>query len=424
MKIKINISNCILVFGISSLILNTITRMSLFEITGFHISNVINYGDAINFIAIISILCILVIGKSLRFELFSTFLVVIYSILILTSNYINNNRTGIVVFIASILPGLILIIIKFKNVNFENIFRNFLKIYNFIIIFIFSIGVIDFFIGGVVNKFIAENMSIESWGNMIITENQVYGFRLATILGSPLMNAFYSLVFLVSNNVYYNEYKNKLLNKYFVFSFTIITISLTGSRSALFIALVYIICVELLGRKKFFEMIVMLIILAILFQTNLFQSTVYSRLQLGFMNSTDARYQIWGNFQNNSYGDYNIFIGKGYNYSRLLTTGSTAATSTSNFEYPILMFLFDNGLIATCLYYWLFAVQPSIIFLKKKNYELFFSYGALLVLLNTFNAIAQFYDFNLALAFIQMLFIGISYNNEGKYTAIYSKKIK
>ncbi|MEH7146453.1 hypothetical protein [Priestia megaterium] len=413
-EFKFSSTNLLLTFGVAAFIFNTITRMSIYELTGLNPGKFIAYGDGINFLAIFCVIGILLLNMRRPPYMISILVLFLYSLGIIISN--SHNKTGLMVYFTSVLPAFILLCVRFRKIDVNKIFKSFLRIYNIVIILALSFGIIDFFLKGTINQFIADYMSTESWGNMIRKENSVYGFRMITVMGSPLMNAFYAMVFLVLNNIYETTYHKKLLNKYFVYSFAIIAIALTGSRSALVLALIYIICTELVGRIKIFEIIVILGLLISIFNTSLFESTVYSRFQLGFFNETDARSLVMQNFMANRYGDFGILSGGGYNYSRELT--ATLPGSTLNFEYPLLMFLFDNGAMVTLAYYFFIIGLPVYSLLRMKKFKYLFGYLILAVYLNTFNVIAQYYDFNLALAFLQVLLIWLAKEKSNKNKVI------
>ncbi|WP_336790596.1 hypothetical protein [Paenibacillus sp. MMO-177] len=400
-KIKFNSSHLLLFFGVAVFIVNTITRMSISQFIGFGPGKVIPYGDSINFIAIGCVLGIILLNFMKRPNILIILFLPLYSLCVLYSNI--NNKAGVAVFLTSVLPAFLLLCVKYNNLDITTVFKSFLKIYNLIIIVIFSLGIIDFFLHGIINEFIANHMSTESWATMIRTENKVYGFRMITVLGAPLMNAFYVLVFLILNKIYEHRFGIRLLNKYFLYGFSMVTIALTGSRSALLIALVYIAFAELFGRKKIIELIVIVITLLLIFNSSLFKETIYSRFELGFNNENDARYTLFENLKSNKYGEFGVLTGGGYNYSRTLTASSS--NSAVNFEYPVLMFLFDNGIIATSIYYLITVFIPLIILLRLRNINYLVGYLLIIVYLNLSNAIAQFYDFNMALAFLQIVLI-------------------
>ena len=134
--------------------------------------------------------------------------------------------------------------------------------------------------------------------------------------------------------------------------------------------------------------------------TDLFQETVGARLKLGFNNENDARYMLWTMFTENKFGSLQLFSGGGYNYSRSLTGSLYSYATSLNFEYPILMFAFDYGIVATILYYLIFLAAPCIKLLSEKKKFALFSYCIIFAFLQTCNISSQFYDFNLQLGFI------------------------
>jgi len=360
MKIVLSKKNLLLLFGTSSFIYNSVLRSSIFTFIGVDLPWILG---SINIFAILAVMLLLT-QKTIslkKINLVSLFLIFVFLLILYTSNRENGNSLGILVLVFSILPGICIIYLSYKKVNFNELFRDFLKFYNFIVIMVLTFGIIDYFLGGVINIFLARYMSTPSWAKMITSENSTYGFRMCTILGSPLMNAYYSLVLLVLNKVYEKTNNGGLINTYFLYSFCITTIALTGSRTALIIGLVYILFAELRYSRvwKFgFSTMIMIVIL----NSNLFQSTVGNRMKIGFISQSESRFYVIQNFLSFKYGEISLLGGGGYNFSRLLT--STKVNEMMNFEFPFLMFLFDYGIVATSIYYLFFLIFPVIVFLR------------------------------------------------------------
>lgn len=405
MKIIVGKKQLILLFGVSAFLLNYVVRSSFTHVTGISLPGL---WGALNLPAIIAVLLIIVLfthryklnKKNVR--LFYFLVLFLYIALVTYSNEKNGNEIGKWVLYGSIIPGVFMCGFKYDTVNFKDLFNKFLKIMNVAFYTIFAIGIMDYFLGGIVNNFLAERLSDEGWAAMIRGENATYGFRMCTIIGAPLMNAFYALVMMGLNAVYKRTTGKAVFNLYVTYIIGMLTIFLTGSRTALLLGVVLIAFCELKEKWAMGKIFLLVMAFAVLINTQLFQETVGARMKLGFMNETDARYSLWLSFVNHKYGRLNMFSGGGYNYSRELT--ATALSKTMNFEYPVLMFLFDYGIIATILYYVIFLIYPIIRLVKRKQFFMIFSYCILFVFLQTCNITAQFYDFNLQLGFIILIF--------------------
>lgn len=360
----------------------------------------------LNWIAIISEIIFIGLffrSSQINFSIKNFLLLVIYAIIVYTSNSLQQNNIGHYVFFATILPAILLSFINYSRINILNLMRSFLKVYNPVIGIILVIGVLDYFIGGLFNNFLKSYFYNDLWSEMVDIENKYNKFRMFTIIGTPLMNAFYALVLLCMNLVYKKLSGSMIGNQILIYLISISAIIATGSRAALFISIAVIIVSEFYGKVYTSRLVLLLIGSLILLNTSFFQETAGNRLNLGFNNDSDARYQLFQLFLNNKFGEINYFSGGGYNYSRELTSSITKSQTMQNFEYPILMFLYDYGIVATIIYYFFFLLLPILAMVKFRQRYYLFIYCSLFAFLQTCNMTAQFYDFNLQLSFVFIL---------------------
>lgn len=399
---KIKKSKLLLIFGFAAFLLNSMTRGVFFHVTGITLPGMIGSANWIAIIVEIIMLGIVVqVGRRKRNK--NSLLVVIltlYTLLVTLTNIVAHNYVGHWVLFASIIPAIILLRINFDNIDMLKLFKKFLIKFNFVICFIFIVGIADFFLGGIVNNLIKNYLYDESWAKTVTIENEAYGFRMFTVIGTPLMNAFYALVMLSLNAIYKKLTGSIVGNQSLIYGVSILAIFTTGSRSALFFGVSIIVISELFDKLRLYKVLFLLSVFFILINTPLFQDTVGNRLSLGFMNDTDARYQLFQMFLNNDFGKIKVFSGGGYNFSRVLTSSLDENMTTLNFEYPVLMFLYDFGILATTLYYVMFLILPIRHWIKHKQPYIVAMYCILFAFLQTCNMSAQFYDFNLQLGFI------------------------
>ena len=405
MKIRINSQKAFLCFGIAVFFINSVFRNSIYAFTGINLPGMVG---TLNLIAIIALFYLIFHHgiKKTKGNFILLLVIMLYVFLTAISNFRSVSEVSQYVLWGSILPGMLVSLMDSEKIQWDSFFRSFLKSVNIILILVFLLGIADYFLGGVINSFLANYMSDENWAMMIRRENEVYGFRMCTILGAPLMNAFYALALLVMNTVYAKKYKKWLIPVAVLYGVTMMTIFLTGSRTALVLGVAYIAFSELAGKWGILRIIFLVGVFIILINTPVFQETVGNRLQIGFMNESDLRYKLFSMFMDNKFGKIKWFGGGGYNYSRYLT--SSLSSVKSNFEYPFLMFAFDYGIISTVFYYIIFCVVPLIKFVREKKFIIVSSYIVLFAFLQTCNIVAQFYDFNMAMGFIIALFTGIS----------------
>ena len=398
---KLNDRTTIEMIGISAFILNSVFRNSILYLCGLGDESIGN----INFLAVLNIILFLMLVKKPVKDYKMVIFICVYLVLACLSNFLNNKMVGIELIMISVFPGMLIAVLNESTVKIDAVDK-WLYCFNTVYIIVFSFGILDYFLGGRINVFIAQNMSSDSWSQMILSENRVNGFRMCTILGAPLMNAFYVLVFVVINRLFALYYK-ELLNKWFVYIFAFIVIALTGSRTAIILLMVCALVFELKAKLGVFRIAIIILLFILLINTRLFQDTIVRRLQLGFIDPNSGRYQLLLNVINGQYSKIHMFIGGGYNYSRQLT--ATSNTVTRNFEFPFLMFAYDYGIISTILYYLVFLVYPVIIVVKRKCYMLLFSYMILFLCLQTFNGLTNFYDLNIGLGFIVLVIKIFSY---------------
>ena len=420
MKIYFDKKRCLFLFGIAVFMLNSVCRDSFMNLFGLQLPRIL---AAPNLLAIACLLLIIYIGiydSLYSYQYALAALVTIYTVIVFVSDlggdkaYTTN--VGQYVLWTSILPALALMLPDYENVDFRSLLSLFTAAYDIIFIPILCLGIADFFMGGVINNFLAVHMSSVVWAAMIRLQNSIYGFRMCTIMGAPLMNAFYAMVLMVLNRVYWEVFHKTLVNRFLIYAIGIVAIALTGSRAALIIAVVYILVIELTGRMGLMRVFPIVALFIIFFNTEAFQQTVGARFKLGFTSANEARYKLWQAFIGNEYGGVRLFAGGGYNYSRWLT--SNMLNTTMNFEYPALMFLYDYGILATVIYYLLTGVIPLAVMVTKEKYGMAFGYLVLFAFLQTFNCLAQFYDMNMELMFLAILFCGLAMMGRGKAPAL------
>lgn len=402
----------ILLFGISVLLLNSVLRSSFFHVTGLRFPG---HLSSVNLLAIFALFIVFVLYirdihiTPLHTRVVFLLLSLAFVVLVTYSNYTGGTTMGHWVLFGSIVPGLLLYGFEFLDVDYKLMFTHLLKIFDVALTVLFCIGILDYLVlGGLVNNFIAGTLSEPGWAQMIRAEFDAYGYRMCTIIGAPLFNAFYALLYIMLNSIYERYYNRGIMNKWVVYTIGLVTIFLTGSRVALVVGISLALFSELTKRWGMLRVIVVIIGLIIVVNTPLFQNTIGVRLNNGFMNETDARYKLIVELANNRFGMPGIFSGGGYNYSRELTAMSIANSKTINFEYPFLMFAFDYGIVATVIYYILFFIIPEIELIVSGHRFAAFTYLLVFGSVQTFNMVAQFYDANLQLAFLMVLLSGIA----------------
>lgn len=393
MDLKINSKDVFLFYGFNVVIFNTIFRMSIFS--ALHVENILpnGYLYVINFVAFIAVLMLLYLcgPQKKDFLLFLMLAVIVLS---------SCNLGGMLLSISCILLP-IFITLMTEKVDLEEVSQRFLGFFMPFTTCIFVMGLVDYAIGGRINNFLVEYMATESWGHMIINENLQNGYRFCSIIGSPLMNATFALVYLVFSDVSYSYKKKSETIRIARYLLAMLTIVITGSRTALLLGAAYILYMTLFikGRRK--EFFLLLILVFALINGDVFLSTVGRRLANNTLEE-DWRYKLIVKTFSGEFGCVRFLGGGGFGSSRVVTG---VLGGTINFELPILMYLFDYGVIATVIIYLFILVMPVYRFIKMKKTGNMVRYLVIFVMLNSYNGIAEAYDLFGMMVFICLVLL-------------------
>lgn len=398
-------------YFICTFIFSTVFRTSIFSFLGLN-GLYYYYVSAFNIFAFIYFVKIIKAERRIKSKLnIKTLICSIIFIIIAIYSNINKvrNNEGLLMLFSSIIPTLGILSIYPPQINWVRILIITTKIYTRFFTIIFLLGIVDYFLGGIFIKILANYFSSPGWKIMIISENsQIY--RLCSIVGSPLMNAYFALIYIILNLICKKITGFIFINKTLLYLIGGVTIILTGSRTAFLTFVLFVFFAELSKKISLSKVLLIIVGFIILFQLPIFKNTIGVRFTEGGKNilEDNVRFIFFQRMIDGEYGRYMPLYGGGYNYSRQLT--ALDDIKSANFEYPFLMFLFDYGIIATLLYYIIFYLLPILFLIKNKEYFMILCYSAIFFTLQTFNIITQFYDFNLQLGFLLVLFLGLSIN--------------
>lgn len=291
---------------------------------------------------------------------------------------------------------------------FESFFKKFMKALNVVCIILFIIGIFDYLSGAVIQTYCAQhNVYDIEFTNLILME-RLYGvYRYYSFLGFPLTTAWYFLIF-YALNIMYNRYFGKMLNEYLVILITLVGLVLCGSRTALVIGLFLLIFLNNRKHKSSFFLLLSTLS-AGLALTPLFQNNLMKRFMIG-MDSGDfsgGRNEAFLRVVNGYVNQPPIFNGGGISYSRQITLGMGGLINS--FEYPLLMFAYDWGIMGTILIYTLILIIPGLICIKNKSYFLLMLFGVIFLYMNGHNDIANYTDYLGQLCFFAMIIVNMSY---------------
>ena len=380
MKLKINSKNLFLFFGFNVVIFNTIFRMSIFS--ALNIANILPNG----YLYIVNFATFIVAAFLIRFGAPNKYDLLLFLVLA-TLLVANNNLGGILLSFTCILVPIFISIMK-GNVGLTDVGNRFLRFFMPFMTLIFAMGLVDYISGGNINIFLAEHMSTESWSHMIINENRQNGYRFCSIIGSPLMNATFALMYLVFSDIAYKQKKESKMMHIAKYLIAMLTIVITGSRTALLLGAAYILYITLFtkGRKK--EFILLFILVFLVVNSDVFIMTVGRRLANNTLQD-DWRYKLLVKTISGEFGSVPLLRGGGFGSSRSITG---MLGGTINFEIPVLMYLFDYGIVATFIIYLFVFFIPIYKFIKMKKNRNMIRYLIIFVMLNSYNGIAEAYD--------------------------------
>ncbi|WP_368993503.1 hypothetical protein NSQ45_16825 [Caldifermentibacillus hisashii] len=337
----------------------------------------------------------------------SSFLIFTY-INVLSSG---QNRGTIFFTICSIIIPLLFIPIKINKEELLNSFSRFLNYFNILIFIILLLGILDYLLNSRIQLFLAKTIfQGSSIANSIYYEQFLNQYRYYSILGHPLTTVRYFIYFFIFNGIYNIECKEKL--NYFTLSLiTFIGAILCGSKSA-FIIVIFLILFFLPTKNiklKLVTFVLTFIILIITLNLSFFEDNLKQRF-LDSIKSGDistGRNQLLIDWYNSDIKRPGLLFGDGTGSS--VEIAMSLKSSANNFEYPILMFFYDYGIIFTILIFITLFIYPTIFLLKQRKLLILVYYLSIFTFLNTNNAFANFGSDALAqLCFAIMVVINIS----------------
>lgn len=362
-----------------------------------------------------ALLMTILIYKSIKSKLYNT--LILYIVFCISSIILVNGTVGLHYSVSYILLTIVGVVFPFVLVAIsiskeETIlyFKNFLKLFNMIVILLVFFGVIDFLTNGLIQVKLAGTWFKNSEISELIYMERSWGvYRYYSILGHPLTNAKYFLFFLVLNNVYAIKAK-PILNKYIVIFISILGLLLSGSKTAIILGLVVLIFSNIKSRKGLMALLFLACILCVLYNTDLFQENLKQRFLEGIVSGdiTSGRNSLLSLMLANP-DQFPNLLGGGAGYSR--EVAQSFRGNIFNFEYPIVMLAYDYGIICTILIYICIFIYPCYVFLKNKDFQMLFYFLILSAMVNSNNGLANLGSDSLAqFCFLIFIMQGISGN--------------
>lgn len=319
-------------------------------------------------------------------------------------------------FINIILPILILSVYMDFNETINGLGK-FLQLFNVFVMVLFVMGVVDFITNGSIQLYLASTIyTSNGLGQLIRYEHYMGIYRYYSIAGHPLTNAKFFLLFLILNNIY-GGYIKFLINRYILIIISLTGILLSGSKTALMLALIIIVFGTKPNKYKLLYYTLIISVFLILFNTSLFQNNLAKRFIEGIATGdiSTGRNELLARLMNSDMAPLpKFFFGEGLDYSRYVA--GLLHNYIGNFEYPIIMFAYDYGILITILIYICVFLYPATVLLKNKDYKLFFYFLVISIMMNSNNGIANVNGDTLSqFCIILLFFMNISTTKRRKY---------
>lgn len=324
-------------------------------------------------------------SKNIKIINFSIF-VLIGAIQLCSTIYSSPSITSNLAFINTIWIPLILLAIDIEIDFMDKFFKQFTKMYNYLIIILTIVIIIDYLTQGSIQLKMANFLDGTTYQRVIRFEQSSGIYRAHTILGHSLTTAYYYLIFLGINMIYISHFGCICnLSKNMILVTSIIGIFLCNSKFALILSCILFIANIKNSKIKIVYIIGLIIGIIFLTSTPYFKTNIIARfnqaLELGDI--TNGRLTALNIFLQSG-NKFNVFLGNGmWSSDNLL-----ANLGTNNFEMPILMFAYDYGILNTILVLYLIFIYPNMVFIKNKKYYIAFIFNIIFIFGNSYNGFA------------------------------------
>lgn len=350
----------------------------------------------VNVFALVAIVILVSMRKQLtNKEKMMIALWVFATILMICSNEKSKTYVTMTVMVQIIAP-LLLLLCRLDKKYAESIIKWTLCVFNVFIIGLVLLAVFERFTGYSVLLFVADKIDshdISVIATMAVTEN-----RFGSIWGHALTNAFLFNAFYVLNDSYYRVKHVKYPRLLFL-AVAMVGVLLTASKTAIVVLGVYFLLTNYKDKKV---MITCVIGIVVVFATGLFD-VVIERFASGPL--TTGR---MGALQTYIDSDVNpLMLWTGYGSSTAFDADMEMFKAA--FEFPILMFALDYGILFSVIYIFSIYGYVSYQLIKRKQYALWIGFSGLYAELNTYNGMSiRSHDICYIMCMVSMLLINIS----------------
>lgn len=348
-----------------------------------------NFGINVKLSPIMPILIIYCAFKYRRNLFIFWIVLIICSLVLLTGVYRGISISTLFrTFNTTLIP---LVIIGIKIYNPRELINKFIKIFNYIVIIYVLIGCMDYITHGFFLKILNILLKNSYYNKAIGYDLSVGIFRWFSLFGHPLTNSLYMIIFLGLNITYRNIYKEKYYNIYIIYAIALIGTILSNSKFGIIITIIILI-VNIMNEKNKIIYITSLIIGGIItINTSYFERNVIIRFKSAILNGdiTNGRMTVLSSLLNYNLYKINYFIGNGMSSSDVIVKLIFGSNSgLSNMEIPILMFLYEYGVLVTILMYLIMILYPIFILINARKIFAISIVAMIFLFINSFNGMA------------------------------------
>lgn len=280
-----------------------------------------------------------------------------------------------------------LLLLAEEKIFDKKLFINLIKIINIIVYIVIFFGIIDMLTNYRMNIILRDFIKLDSLRSTMEWMSSFGTYRLYNILGHPLVNMQIFIIYFVLNiiAIKYLNFQSNILKVVIIFFVGTI---LTGSKMGLVISIFSIAFYGLKNKNKFLQGSIIcfsIVIIVFISQTNYFEKNIKSRFITAIQSGdiTNGRFgAIETVFENSDYRP-KLLYGGGYDYSRIVTDKNRI----NNFEFPVLMWGYDYGIIVAVLLVLISIIYPLIKLIRFKAYDVIFLYILLQLYCQSFNGL-------------------------------------
>lgn len=382
-----------------------ITLFSMVLIFTFCLPNQIRIGmlgeklGAVNYIGSLIILLIVLKFRRRLSKRYSIFIIV-FSIYFLATSVFYQGVEKVIYSLTSYIIPMMLISLKLRTIEFEIIFKRFLKIFNIIIVLITVMAILNLVTGGKVNLVLAQFVSGRLAEIMAMQKYESVN-RMYSFMGHPLFNTELYIIYYISNS-FYNKYINRMVSPKILLIISIMGVAMTASKTGFVLMLIAML---LVNSKKFNlkYYVVIAIVIIIIFKSGIFDSTIVRFAEGGL---TTGRTEKWQIVQH--YNIYPLKFFTGYGLEFTFYYNSIIDWASAAFEYPFRMFALELGIINTICIYLAIGVYPIYTLIKRRHISLFLGYFIVFTDVNTYNGLSLKGDYMMIFCIFIFIILNLS----------------